>query len=309
MNTAKILESGKYIQYIKNLNIKEYKKYIKGKKFVLKDHILKNMDKYYKLTNSYLIVYKSQGHNVKGFIVEPKNIKGKVPCIIYNRGGCGEFGVIKPWLVFSYLARISSWGYIVIASQYSGNAGSDGKDEIGGSDINDVLNLKKILKDHPNADLDKIGMLGASRGGLMTYLSLAKVRWIKAAITIAGSANEVRGIKLRPELKVRNKKFIGSNKKEDLIKRSAVYWPEKFSKKTPLLMMHGTGDWRVSPLDSLDLAQKLYEHKVLYRLIMFEGADHSLSEFSEQKFDEIKNWFKRYLKNNESLPNLKPHGK
>ena len=270
--------------------------------------VLREITKNSRLINVYDITYRSQGHKVKGFIVEPKKPKGKLPCIIYNRGGSGEFGAIKIGETFLRLGRFAKWGYIVIASQYSGNAGSEGKDEVGGSDIEDVLNLKKILKNHLHADEKRIGMFGISRGGMMTYLSLARVKWLKAAVSIAGPTNFKREEKLRPDMKRRNKMFFGGSKKA-LRDRSAVYWTDKFTKKTPLLMLHGTADWRVSPLDSLDLAEKLYENKVPYRLIMYEGADHGLSEVREEAMLEVRKWFDKYLKNNGKLPDLKPHDK
>ena len=110
--------------------------------------VLREITKNSRLINVYDITYRSQGHKVKGVIVEPKKLKGKLPCIIYNRGGSGEFGAIKIGETFLYLGGFAKCGYVVIASQYSGNAGSEGKDEVGGSDIEDVLNLKKILKNH-----------------------------------------------------------------------------------------------------------------------------------------------------------------
>ena len=255
----------------------------------------------------YKIVYRSQGHKVVGFIIEPQK-GGNLPCVIYNRGGSGEFGVIKTGMLFArFPAELAAQGYIVITSQYSGNAGSEGKDEMGGSDIDDVLNLQKILKKYPRANAKKIGMYGGSRGGMMTYLSLAKVSWIKAAVTVGAPANEVRASNFRKDWKEHQKQMYGGSKKEQM-RRSALYWTNKFSKKTPLLIMHGSSDWRVNPLDSIELAQKLYENKVPYRFVLFEGADHGLNEYLKESNEMTFSWFERFLKNNESLPNLKPHG-
>ena len=36
---------------------------------------------------------------------------------------------------------MSSWDYVVVGSHYRGNKGSEGKEEFGGSDVNDVINL------------------------------------------------------------------------------------------------------------------------------------------------------------------------
>lgn len=263
-----------------------------------------------KKTNSsifvYQIVYKSQGHKVVGFIVEPKKGK-KLPNIIWNRGGSNNIGEIKIEHLFTKIGEFAEHGYITITTQYSGVGGSEGKDEFGGSDIEDVLNLYKILKNYDRSNISMIGMYGVSRGGLMTYLSLARVKWIKAAVAIAAPSDQVLAPKFRKGWKEHTVKMYGGSLKEDK-KRSPVYWAEKFCKKTPLLIMHGSADWRVNPMDSIRLAEKLYENKVPYRLIIFEGADHAISEYLEARNKYTFEWFDRFLKKKEKLPLLKPHG-
>lgn len=253
------------------------------------------------------ITYISNKHSVVGFVIEPVDAKGPLPCIIVNRGGSGDFGKITKENIFSNLAVIASWGYVVIASQYSGNDGGEGKDEHGGSDVEDVLTLHKILKHYAKADISRIGMYGGSRGGMMTYLCLAQVKWLKAAVTVAGLADLFRSQKLRPEMKLNYKKMFGG-KKEDLKKRSAVYWVKKFSKKTPVLMLHGSADWRVSPEDSLDMSREMLREKIPHRFVLLEGGDHGLTEFRKLRFEMIQKWFDRFVKDRGELPDLKPHG-
>lgn len=254
------------------------------------------------------IIYKSSGHKVVGFIVEPKNpASEKLPCIIYNRGGSGEFGAIDSASLFLPMARMAQWGYVVITTQYSGNGGSEGVDEFGGKDLEDVLNLYKVLQVCPLADVKKIGMYGGSRGGMMLYLSLIKVKWIKAAVSVYGLSNLVRNAKERPGMNDMMKKMFGGSLAEKK-KRSAVFWAQLFPKKTPLLIMHGLADWRVSPLDSLDLSKKLYEYQIPYRLVLFEGNDHGLTENRKESNEIVKKWFDDYLVKEKPLPNLTPHG-
>jgi dipeptidyl aminopeptidase/acylaminoacyl peptidase len=73
--------------------------------------------------------------------------------------------------------------------------------------------------------------------------------------------------------------------------------------------MHGGADWRVNPLDSIRLAEKLYEKKVPYRLVIFEGADHAISEYLKTRNEYTFEWLDRFLKKSEKLPLLVPHGK
>ena len=257
---------------------------------------------------AYRLIYTSQGHAVVGYIVVPKKHATRAPTIVFNRGGSGEFGAIRiGWLFSGTIAALARAGYVVIASQYSGVAGGEGIDEMGGADLYDVLNLQKIIKNLSFCDAEKVGMYGISRGGMMTYLSLAKAPWIKAAITVGGLANLFRQEKLRPEMKKLYIQMFGGTPKEKK-KRSAVFWADTFHKKTPLLIMHGSSDWRVNPLDSIELAEKLYENHIPYRLMLFEGSDHGLSEHENESTNMTLSWFERFVKNAEPLPNIKPHG-
>ena len=256
----------------------------------------------------FTIRYQSNGHIVNGFLAMPKDADGKkLPCIIFNRGGSGDFGAISTEMAIRSLGGMASWGYVVIASQYSGNAGSEGKDDLGGEiTLNDVLNLKKVLGQIKEADTSRIGMFGVSRGGMMTYRALAKVKWIKAAVTVAGLADLKQQLRDRPDMMKTYAQF--GLKKNDFKSRSAVEWSEKFYKKAPILMMHGTADWRVSVKESLALSAKLFEAKVPHRLVVFEGGDHGLTEHREERRRLTREWLDRYVRDGVALPNLKLHG-
>ena len=119
------------------------------------------------------ITYLSDGLKVKGYIAYPRDNKGKkFPCIIWNRGGYENKGAIDGFTARGMYGQIANWGYVVFASQYRGNAGGEGKEELGGSDVNDILNLIPLADELTFADKEKWGMEGWSRGGMMTFLTL-----------------------------------------------------------------------------------------------------------------------------------------
>ncbi len=267
---------------------------------------LKNNISFYRLT------YLSDGLKVTAYVAEPK-AKGKYPCIIANRGGNRDLGQWEPMRIANFLGRMASWNYVVIASQYRGVDGGEGVEEFGGKDIHDVLNLIPALGQLPQADTGRIGIEGGSRGGMMTYLALKKTCQFKAAVVTAGSADDFKNIASRPNMETKVMAELipnyWANKEEELRARSAVYWANEMCKTTPILMMHGSSDWRVLPEESMGLMQKLYEYKHPVRFILFEGADHSLTEFQQESFRQTKMFFDYYLRDLNKLPNMEPHGR
>lgn len=258
--------------------------------------------------------YESDGLKVKGYMAYPKDTSKKYPVIIYNRGGNREFGNLNKYKMTFIIAKAASWGYVVLASQYRGNDGGEGMEEFGGSDVNDVINLVDVAKNISFADESNIGLYGWSRGGMMTYLTLMKSDQFKAAavggaVTDLKEMDDKRGGEMGVYVYVQLMPGYKKNRDSVLAIRSAIYHVDKLPKTTPILLLHGTSDWRVIPEQSIKMALKLQKYKVPYRLVMFEGGDHGLTEFKREVDDQVKAWFDKYLKNNEALPNLEPHGR
>ena len=258
------------------------------------------------------ITYLSDGLKVKGLLVKPKK-EGNYPCVIYNRGGNRDFGALKIAHGALMLGRIAKEGYVVIASQYRGNAGGEGQEEFGGAEINDVLILPEVLKEIEGADTNRIGLYGWSRGGMMTYLALTKMGNIKTAVVGGAVSDHFAGNKDRPQMETHVLAELipnyNENKEAELKKRSAVFWVDQFPKDVPILMLHGNADWRVKPEHSLKMALEFEKYRVPYRLVMFEGGDHGITEHREEVNQQVISWLDRFLKNGEALPNMEYHGR
>jgi dipeptidyl aminopeptidase/acylaminoacyl peptidase len=261
-------------------------------------------------TKFYRITYLSDGLKVKGYLAIPKQA-GKYPCIIYNRGGSREFSAINDRTFLRWTGKMAGAGYVVVASQYRGNAGGEGKEEFGGKDLNDVLNLMPLLSSVKEADTSRIGMFGLSRGGMMTFLALTKTTRIKAAVILSGLADLPQAREARPEIDSVWSLMIPDyyTKRDEVLKaRSATQFADKMYKSTPILIVQGTGDWRVPAGQVIDLAKILYEVKHPFRFILYEGAQHSMIEYIQEFYAQTVNWYNDYLRDGKKWPDLKPHG-
>jgi dipeptidyl aminopeptidase/acylaminoacyl peptidase len=243
--------------------------------------------------------YISDGLRIAGYVLRPKRPAGeRFPVIIYNRGGNREFGRIDFEALYG-LCDFVSRGYVVVASQYRGCCGSEGEDEFGGADLNDVLILLPLIDSLPYADPSRIGMYGWSRGGMMTYLVLARTDRIAAAVIGAGPTDLSSSLQRRPEADELFSALIpgyAENPEARLRSRSALHWAEALHRETPILLLQGSADRRNDPADVLRMASRLYEMKHPFRLVFFEGGDHGLSQYEEEVQAAVLNWLDRYVR-------------
>lgn len=242
--------------------------------------------------------YLSDGLKVKGYLAQPKT-PGKYPCIIYNRGGIGSFSSFNVPLAQRVLGEMASWGYVVITTQLRGNDGSEGVEDFGGKDLNDIMNLIPLLGQVKDADTTKIGMYGRSTGGMKTYLALAKTNRIKAAVVIGAFSDFKHSLEARPALDSTYAAVIPGYRehREELLKqRSMIYWTDKINKNTPILLMHGSEDKRVLPEESFKAAEALYKSRHPFRFVFFEGDDHGISVNRNEVNRLTRMWYEKYLR-------------
>jgi dipeptidyl aminopeptidase/acylaminoacyl peptidase len=262
------------------------------------------------------VVYESDDLRIVGFLAYPKAasaVGARLPCVLFNRGGNRDFGAITTKSFLTRAKRVTDWGYVLFASNYRGSPGSDGDDQFGGSDVNDVINALGVFDHLPFADRERIGMWGHSRGGMMTYIALTKTDRVKAAVIGAGSADLARWISLRPEMDTEVAAQLIPSWATDRVKaieaRSAVRFVDRLPANVPILLVHGTADWRVDPRDSMDMAQALYAARKPVSLLLIEGADHAITERRDEYDRATRMWLDRYVRDRGKLPQLAPHGR
>jgi len=104
------------------------------------------------------ITYASDGLSVRGVLIRPKAPgPRKWPAILFNRGGNGQLGSIidnglpcglanTSCLDIVDLYQFAKAGFVVIASDYRYQGATAKRDQWGGVEVDDVLNLVPALK-------------------------------------------------------------------------------------------------------------------------------------------------------------------
>jgi dipeptidyl aminopeptidase/acylaminoacyl peptidase len=242
------------------------------------------------------IIYLSDSLKIKGYLAYPKDNSKKCPCIIWCRGGIGNNGAIDTFTARGIYGQLASWGYCVFASQYRGNAGSEGHDEVGGGDVNDILNLIPLADEFPLAEKLTWGIEGWSRGGMMAFLTLKRNHNFKCAVLVGAISDAEEYADKSPNLKSYYENHIGKEKLEnELQKRSAISFVNELP-KIPYLLIHGAQDETVSPNQSIDLANKFNEYDIPNKLVLPQNGDHFLRK-NRKEVDKLrKDWYQSYLK-------------
>jgi dipeptidyl aminopeptidase/acylaminoacyl peptidase len=247
-------------------------------------------------TACFRIEYSSDGLKVVGYLVRPSDSSAKhLPLIIFNRGGFLDRGKIESFNLIDF-ERLSEEGFVVLASQYRGNDGGEGREELGGADLDDVSNLLETAKSLPYVDTRNVFMYGVSRGGMMTFLEMKKQFPMNAAAVVgavydlAAFGERAPGILAEATRLIPNYSEQGASA---LRERSVMDWPEAVN--VPLLMLHGADDDEVPVTEALTFATKLSNLKKTFELTVYAGDIHEAAKNRKDRDARIAAWFKRNL--------------
>ena len=252
--------------------------------------VVDQKEEYDKYCTTYKFTYLSDGFKVNGYISIPLSIvntqkPGK--CVMYNHGGNRDYGSLRKnttALICSVCDRI------VVASKYRGCGGSEGKDQFGGDDLRDVIKLIDICDKYFSfVDMDDFCIIGASRGGVMTYPAARQDKRIKRIIALSAITDLFETYENGDE-QMRNVliETVGCTPQEnpsEYEKRSAVCWADEIN--VPVLMFHSKKDPRVSYKEAEELYTKL---KDVTDCTLITYDDDSHSEVHPEDYKTIRNW-------------------
>ncbi len=277
--------------------------------YSLDDNKLKQLTRFNAkpLKNKYVakpktIILKQKDHEVKGFVLYPKDFDQNktYPAILDIHGG--------PKTVYGkvFYHEMQVWanlGYFVL---FANPRGSDGKGsefadirgKYGTIDYEDLMNFTDlVLKKTKQIDVDKLFVTGGSYGGFMTNWIVGHTNRFKAAATQRSISNW---------LSFHGTSDIGFYFSKDQtnghpLLDTDLLWqqsPIKYAMnvKTPLLFIHSDEDYRCPIEQAMQYYSILREKGLDTKFVWFKGETHELSRGGKpqarvKRLKEITDWF------------------
>ena len=239
--------------------------------------------------------YPSDGLVVGVYVYRPRSLDGaRLPVIVYSRGSfVRPAGFAGEMLVMAN--RFARAGFVVVAPQYRGSNGAAGRDELGGADLNDLMNIVSQLPRIPRAEPTQLFLAGESRGGMMVYQAV-RDRFPAKAAAVWGAFTDLEPLLAPggPQAKdaARIWPDLEQNRAAIVERRSAVRWASRID--TPVLIMHGGADEDIPIEQSQRMAAELTRLEKTHRFVTFEGQQHRIGGRGRERDETAIEWFRRF---------------
>ena len=239
--------------------------------------------------------YPSDGLTVGAYLYRPLEMPvHRLPIIVFNRGGfVRPNGFAGEMLVMAH--RFAEAGFLVVAPEYRGSNGSAGRDELGGADLHDLMNIVPELRRIDGADVTRVFLAGESRGGAMVYMALRDGFPARAA-AVWGAFTDIEALvgPGGPQEKAAPLVWpdFAQHREEIIRTRSALYWADQI--KVPVLIMHGGADQDIPVSQSQRMDAELTRLGKVHKLLVFDGEQHVMGGRSAERDAAAVGWFRSH---------------
>lgn len=261
-----------------------------------------------RLSKTEVVTWQSDGWEIEGILTHPANYESgkRYPLLIEAHGGPSwqwEDYCFLDWHDWAQL--MASNGYAVLAVNPRGSTGRGAafqqqlQDDVGGGEVNDLINGALAMVDRGIADRDRLGIGGWSWGGYLTAATITKSNIFAAAMMGAGLANLISDHGT-DDIPSANLLYFPGHPYDNL----EMYWEGSAIKhvancKTPTLILHGDADARVMPTQGMEFYRALKVLGVPVEFVRYPRQGHPIKERSHQidLMNRLVTWFDRWLKN------------
>ncbi len=236
----------------------------------------------------YIFNYPSDSLKIKGvisYVPDPQN----QPLLVMLRGGNKNFGVINPGSDY-----LNSGSITTLATLYRDGV-SEGMDEYGGEDVNDVYNLVQYIpaleaKLAIQISKNNKYLLGGSRGGMQMFLALTRFpelqTYFSKVVSLSGLLDMNASIASRPDMAELYIDEFGLqpdvNQEEWIAKRNPLAHVSELNSNIPVLIIQGALDIRVELEQGYKMAEALQANGNPVTYLEYENGDHCLLNMPER---------------------------
>jgi dipeptidyl aminopeptidase/acylaminoacyl peptidase len=225
------------------------------------------------------------------------------PAILFFHGGPRRQMLLgfNPMGAYNWMYALNQYfaseGYIVLSVNYRGGIGyglgyreADNFGPGGGSELNDLLGAITYLQGRKDVDSHRLGIWGASYGGLMTALGLARASdALAAGVDYAGVYN------WSTFMSSLGAPIEGEEANRRAVESSPIATIEKW--RSPVLVVQADDDRNVPSLQATELIEGLRAHNIAHDEIIIPNEIHDLARFSSwiMLFTAADGYFEQHL--------------
>jgi len=258
------------------------------------------------------ISFKSKdGTEIHGLMVKPPDYGAakKYPLVVWIHGGPnGQDDHGLPFSTYPLQVErqiFAAQGYVVLAINYRGSNGRGAEftrsifADWGNKEIADLQAGVDWAISRGIADPDKLGIGGWSYGGILTDYMIASDQRFKAAISGAGSANQLSMYGSDQYILQYNNELGPPWKNQETWIKVSYPFFHADRIHTPTLFMGGQSDFNVPIIGGEQMYQALRTLGIPTELVIYPGQFHLFTRpsYIHDRLERYVAWFGRYLKN------------
>ena len=243
------------------------------------------------------------GTEVHGLIVKPAGFTQgqRYPTLLRIHGGPNG----QDAYAFNFEREIfAARGYVVVAVNYRGSNGRGSAyqkaifADWGNKEVVDLLGAMDYVQKTGYVDADRLGIGGWSYGGILTNYTIATDTRFKAAISGAGSSNQISMYGTDMYITQYENEIGPPWKTQDLWIKISYPFFHADRIKTPTLFMGGEKDFNVPLLGSEQMYQALRSLGVDSQLVIYPNQFHGITipSYKKDRLERYVAWYDKYLK-------------
>jgi dipeptidyl aminopeptidase/acylaminoacyl peptidase len=243
------------------------------------------------------------GTEVHGLILKPPTYRAgeKYPTLLRIHGGPNG----QDEHSFSFERHLfAANGYVVVAVNYRGSNGRGSAfqkaihAEWGNKEVVDLLGAMDHVQKMGLADPERLGIGGWSYGGILTNYTIATDGRFKAAISGAGSSNQISMYGTDMYIQQYEHELGAPWKNPEAWMKVSYPFFHADRIRTPTLFMCGEKDFNVPLLGSEQMYQALKSLGVDSELVIYPGEYHGITvpSYRKDRFERYLAWYDKYLK-------------